>query len=100
MSNVSLIARYKQWRCTWDGKLYRRMRFTDDVKSGRGKLDSYFVGNIAIGYKAKLGKQKVDLSFSMDNMFDKDYQNEKYYAMPGRSFRFSISTDLNIINHK
>jgi hypothetical protein len=29
------------------------------------------------------------------NLGDVDYQNEAYYAMPGRSFKLSISLDLH-----
>jgi outer membrane cobalamin receptor len=36
------------------------------------------------------------LSFSVNNLLNTDYQNEKYYAMPGRSFRVGLMSNLNI----
>lgn len=60
------------------------------------ELDSYFIANCGLSRELKLFKQKFYLSFAINNLLNTDYQNERFYAMPGRSFRMGISTDINI----
>jgi iron complex outermembrane receptor protein len=54
------------------------------------------VANCGIEYLFSLKKQQFDVVFSSQNLLNADYQNEKYYAMPGRSFRLSLKYDLNL----
>ncbi|WP_430973051.1 TonB-dependent receptor plug domain-containing protein [Sunxiuqinia rutila] len=93
MGNVFLSLKRKAWLVYADGA-YTGMRYSDEF--GR-EMDPYFLTNCGVSRQLKLGKQGFNLSFSVDNLLDVDYQNERYYAMPGRSFRLSLSTNLNII---
>ncbi len=94
VANASLFAKYKQWQLFVDGA-FTGMRFADDIGN---ELDAYFLMNSGLVYKLKKKDQLFKFTLSVNNILDKNYQNEKFYAMPGRSIRFSIATDLNIIN--
>ncbi len=59
------------------------------------KLPAHFLTNLSAWYRFKYGQQSLRLTAQVLNLLDKDYQNEGYYAMPGRSFKLSISIDLN-----
>lgn len=59
------------------------------------KLPAHFLTNLSAWYRFKYGQQSLRLTAQVLNLLDKDYQNEAYYAMPGRSFKLSISIDLN-----
>ena len=92
MGNAVLEAKYKSWRIFTDGQ-YTGWRYIDDF--GR-TLPAFFVVNCGIEYLFSFKKQQFDVVFSSQNTLNADYQNEKYYAMPGRSFRLSLKYDLNL----
>lgn len=92
MANTFLMASYRDWQVYADGS-YTGARFSDDIGH---RLDPYFLTNCGISRKVKHVKQQFILLFSINNLLNTNYQNERYYAMPGRSFRISLSTNLNI----
>ncbi len=92
MGNVSAGLKYKMWRIFADGQ-YTGWRYTDDFGH---TLPAFFVANCGVGYLFDFGQHNLDVTLSSNNFLNADYQNEKYYAMPGRSFRLSIKYDLNI----
>lgn len=93
MGNAYLMLKYTNWQFYADGT-YTGTRYSDDFGH---ELDPYFLTNCGLSRKLDYNGQQFNLSFSVNNLFDIDYQNERYYAMPGRSFRISISTNLNLI---
>ncbi|MGQ8335692.1 TonB-dependent receptor [Sunxiuqinia sp. A32] len=93
MANAFLMMKYKEWQIYADGS-YTGSRFSDDIGY---ELDSYFLTNCGFVRQLKINKHQFRLSLSINNLLDVNYQNERYYAMPGRNFRVSISTNLNII---
>jgi outer membrane cobalamin receptor len=48
----------------------------------------------------KLKDQDFKLSFAVNNLLDNDYQNQSDYAMWGRNFHITLSTDLNLNKNK
>ena len=92
MGNAVLEAKYKSWRIFTDGQ-YTGWRYTDDFGH---TLPAFFVANCGVEYQFNIKKQWFDVLFSSQNFLNADYQNEKYYAMPGRSFRLSLKYDLNL----
>lgn len=92
MANAYVMAKYRNWQIYVDGS-YTGSRFADELGN---QLDSYILTNGGISRKAEYKQQRFNLSFLVNNLLNKNYQNEKYYAMPGRSFRISLSTNLNI----
>lgn len=93
IANGFLSLTYKKYRFFFDGQ-YTGERFTDDFGH---TLSGYFVANAGFEYLWNFGKHTFDFTFSSNNILNTDYQNEKYYAMPGRNFRFSVKYDLNFI---
>jgi vitamin B12 transporter len=91
MGNTSLGLKYKMWRFFADGQ-YTGWRYTDDFGH---TLPAFFVANCGIAYMFDLKKHDFDVSISSNNFLNAEYQNERYYAMPGRSFRLSLKYDLN-----
>ncbi len=86
MGNTSFILKYNSLSFFTDGRFTGR-RYTDDF--GR-ELPAHFILNCGVGYKLAIQKQQFDFTLSSNNILNTDYQNEKYYAMPGRYFRFSM----------
>lgn len=91
MGNTSLNLKYKMWRFFADGQ-YTGWRYTDDFGH---TLPAFFVANCGFGYLFDLKKHNFDVTLSSLNFLNADYQNQKYYAMPGRSFKLSLKYDLN-----
>lgn len=91
MGNSSLGLKYKMWRFFADGQ-YTGWRYTDDFGH---TLPAFFVANCGFGYLFDLKKHNFDVTISSFNFLNADYQNQKYYAMPGRSFKLSLKYDLN-----
>lgn len=96
--NAYLMLKYKLWSTSFDGS-YTGMRFSDHSGSIYNPdgfvLDDYLLINYGLSRKIKTPKQEYLLAFSVNNIFNINYQNERFYAMLGRSFRISVSTDLN-----
>ena len=92
MGNTFAMFSYHNWMVYADGN-YTGARFADDMGN---ELDAYFLTNCGLSRKLNYRKQLFSLSFSVYNIFNTSYENEKYYAMPGRNFRISLSTNLNI----
>lgn len=92
MGNASVGFNYKKLRFFADGQ-YTGWRYTDDFGH---TLPAFLVANCGIGYLFHFEQHKLDVTISSNNFLNADYQNERYYAMPGRSFRLSLKYDLNI----
>ncbi len=93
MGNTYFMIAHKNWQFYIDGN-YTGIRLSDDFGY---ELDPYFLTNCGFSRIVTYKSQQFNLSFSAKNIFNVNYQNERYYAMPGRNFRISLSTNLNII---
>ncbi len=92
MANAFAMVSYHDWTLHADGS-YTGARFSDDMGN---ELDAYFLANCGISRKIQYQKQQFNVSFSVKNLFDTSYENERYYAMQGRSFCISLTMNLNI----
>lgn len=92
MGNISFVANFRKWRFFSDAT-YTGSRFTDDFGF---RLDPYVLVNSGIVYRFELNKHQFGLAFSSKNILDKNYQNERYYAMPGRSFQMSVNYNIQL----
>ncbi len=97
MGNTSLDIKYRLWRLFIDGSYtgkrlanYSGNIFNPDYE----ELDGYFLLNSSLSRKIKINKHNFSVILSSQNLMDKQYVNEPGYAMWGRSFRFTLSTDL------
>jgi len=90
MGNTSFTLKYKNWNFFTDGQ-FTGNRYTDDF--GR-ELPVHFIANCGVGYKLAFQKHQFGLTLSSNNVLNADYQNERYYSMPGRYFRISIKYEF------
>ncbi len=58
-------------------------------------LPHFAVSGIILGTRLERTHHSVDLSLSVDNLFDAAYQNIAYYPMPGRNVCLSVSYQFN-----
>jgi len=91
--NTFFTLKYGKFRFFTDAQ-FTGKRYTDDFGN---ELPAHFIANCGVGYKLAIQKHQFDFIFAFNNVLNTDYQNEKYYAMPGRSFRLSIKYDLQMI---
>lgn len=98
MGNASLNVKYGLWNLFVDGS-YTGVRLADyvgNIFNPEGEeLDGYFLMNGGLSRKLKMNRHEFTLTFASNNLLDTSYFNEPGYAMWGRSFRFTLSTDLN-----
>ncbi len=99
IGNAYFRMNYQVWNFYVDGS-YTGKRFADYSGSYYMplgfELDPYFLANCGVSRKISVAKQSFYLSFALNNLLNADYQNERFYAMPGRSFRIGLSTNINI----
>jgi outer membrane receptor for ferrienterochelin and colicins len=66
---------------------------SDNIDGASGnEMPSYFIVDSRINVPIKVINQKVDLSFEINNLFDKDYEVVDGYPMPGRNYMVNLST--------
>jgi len=73
------------WKATDKAKLYSNLQWVGSRKDSyapTGKLDSYFLANVSLGYQLQ---RNVELYGRIDNLFDEYYEEAWGYATPGRS---------------
>ncbi len=85
IANVYTTVEYKSWYFNFSGS-YTGKRLTESKED----LDGYFLANTSIGKNFYLKKNTFSINFNINNIFNKAYQNQAYYAMPGRNFSLSL----------
>jgi len=53
-------------------------------------MDAYFIMNLTAGYNFSFKQHGLKTSLNLNNLFDTDYQNMPFKAMPGRHFYVSL----------
>lgn len=96
VGNANYTFSYKKWSGFMNGN-FTGTRYTVYQAYNRPQLPAYFLTDIGVSYVANLKNQKAAISFSVNNLFDVSYQNQQYYAMPGRYFQASLSINLKHI---
>ena len=66
---------------------YTGKRTTNDIHD---ILPGYALWNVHISYTCRWGGQAGTLYFMVNNLLNKDYQNVKFYAMPGRNYMINM----------
>ena len=61
-------------------------RFTESYKT----LEDYLLINAKLGKSFQLKNHKIHIGISVNNIFNKAYQNWEFYAMPGRNYSINI----------
>ncbi|RKD92309.1 TonB-dependent receptor plug domain-containing protein [Mangrovibacterium diazotrophicum] len=103
MGNAYLMAKRGLWSAFADA-VYTGERLADHTGNALSPdgtvLDAYVLMNCGVSRGLKIKGQDFKLSFAINNLLDKDYQNQPDYAMWGRNYRFTLSTDLNFNKNK
>ena len=94
MGNISVVEDIKKWEGYIQGQ-YTGTRLADGTGT---KLYPYFLINTGIFREIHIDGKKFKCSFSVNNILNRNYQNQKYYAMMRRTFRFTISANLKSFN--
>ena len=85
IANLFTRLYYKNWYFDIAGN-YTGKRFS----VSKDNLDGYFLLNTAIGKNFVIKNNTISVNVNANNLLDKVYQNQAYYAMPGRNFNLSI----------
>lgn len=64
----------------------RRYTTTDNSEF----LDAYMVNSISSGVKFRLKGSTIDTNFTVDNVFNINYESIAYYPLPGRSYFLKV----------
>lgn len=94
MANFYYALKYHSFSANIDAT-FTGSRYTNYTGS---KLPAHVLTNCGLAFKNEYRQQNFTISFTVHNLFNVSYQNEKYYAMPGRSFRLGLSISLNSNN--
>jgi vitamin B12 transporter len=98
IGNAYLDVKYGLWSLFVDGSYTgkRLANYVGNIFSPEGEeLEGYFLMNGGLSRKLKVSRHDFTLILASDNLLDESYFNEPGYAMWGRSFRLTLSTDLN-----
>lgn len=71
------------------GHQYTGLRYT--TSDNKSSLPAYQLGYMSIGYELPIKKHTVGLNFTIDNLFNKDYQTIAWRPMPGRSLLINLN---------
>jgi iron complex outermembrane receptor protein len=70
---------------------YTGARTTNDIHD---ILPGYQVWNVQSAYTSTWCKHQCTFKINVNNLFNKDYQNVKFFAMPGRNYMVTIQYQL------
>ena len=93
MGNIRFLTDYKNWELMADSH-YTGSRYTDDASTDRGELNAYWLINTTVNYCLKFKKQTFRVGAEVRNLGNVNYQNQKLYAMPRRTFQLSLRANI------
>jgi iron complex outermembrane receptor protein len=60
-----------------------------------GMLDAYTLCDMSFTKEFRIHNNFINLQFSVNNLFNSEYQDWEYYAVPGRNYNMSLNIKLN-----
>ncbi|MCX6253958.1 MAG: TonB-dependent receptor, partial [Bacteroidia bacterium] len=90
-ANSSLRVGFRNFYSFWIANLTGRRYIT--VENSK-YLPGYFINNLITGIKLPVKGSSIDINFSIDNLFNVNYQSIAYYPLPGRSYFIKILVQL------
>ncbi len=63
-------------------------------------LDAYHLGAVKINYDLEVASSNLQVGFTVENVWDTEYEIVAWYAMPGRNYHLSLMYALNFKQHK
>jgi len=93
-ANMFLNAEYSQWFANFS-QTYTGQRYTSSSnKEIRHTLPAFHIENLTVGRKFYYKKIKAEVQLKIKNVFNANYQEILWRAMPGRQFMLIIKTDF------
>lgn len=91
--NVSLLLllKFKKMQCIYQQTISSRRFMTADNTNA---LPAVSVANLSFDYRLLIKKYSFNITASILNVFNKDYQIIQYYPNPKRNYRLSITTNF------
>ena len=86
--DVSVRNRWRKLSASFTGQYVADLYSSDAL---RDPLSDYFVAHAKLTYRAVA---HLSAFMAVDNLFDKGYQIEKDYPMPGRTFTVGMTTEF------
>jgi iron complex outermembrane receptor protein len=83
---------YATFNLLYTGK---RNTVMNEDGSAQGVLPAYWMSDLSFGKNLAFRKNKLDIRFKINNLFDVSYQAVRLRAMPGRNFELFIKYNLN-----
>jgi outer membrane cobalamin receptor len=77
---------------------YTGSRETVETTDVHLRLPAYTVFDFFAGFHKEVKKVNLMLNFSVENLFDKNYEVIRSYPLPGRTYHFTFSIGLNKIS--
>jgi len=84
---------YKTWSLNLSNQ-YSSQRFVE-ANNELPPLSEYFLWNAGLGKSGSIGAWKWLLQFSVNNVFDRDYQTYENRAIPGRNYQLNLTINYN-----
>lgn len=103
LGTIYLNTQHKKWNISVDGTYTgeRLVNYSGNIYNPDGEiLDAFYLINSGLSRNMTISKQKFNLLFSVNNILNKSYYNQPGYAMWGRNFQFTFTTDLNFTKPK
>ncbi|MCF8464687.1 MAG: TonB-dependent receptor [Flavobacteriales bacterium] len=75
------------------GHQYTGLRYT--TSDNTSSLPAYQLGYVSVGYEYSIKKHTIGVNFTVDNLFNTDYQTIAWRPMPGRSFLINLNYQFN-----
>jgi len=89
-ANADMKLTYSNFSLKWFAGI-SGLRYTTADNSSY--IPGYIINNISAGYSVQLSGFVIGSTFTVNNVFDTDYEQVAYYPMPGRNYMLSL--DLN-----
>lgn len=92
-ANIFISSSVGKWDFSIDGN-FTAEQFTNEEEDDI--LKAYFLLNLNVAYKIKINySNHLRVSGALNNLLDTDYQSSFGYAMPGISYRLSLTYNFN-----
>jgi iron complex outermembrane receptor protein len=88
------LVSYRGFDFIWSS-FYTGVRNTATVSNQDNiPLSGYWLSNMSLGKKIMFKENHFSMRFTIDNVFNKDYQSIKYRAMPGRNYYVMVNLEF------
>lgn len=91
-SGVNIL--YSRWSFGWNYQ-YTGEVYASPNPTAASTIEAYSIHDLYLGYRYRLKAFYVDLSGGINNVMDVNYETQKNYPMPGRSYYVSMRIGFN-----